>query len=191
MRVITMFNINNKNKKTTYQSFDSWINTAKNSINELIEEAEREIEEEEKKKKQSYESSKKPTVFRKFSDNKEVKELFPRNKNKSVMDKRSHEGKVNSKGSISGKTMMGSEGDPVNPDLRRRLEEKKARELRAKRKEKIYKKDANYKRKSVREAEKHEIIESYQKTLKNKANFRKAIIMSEILAPPLAKRKKF
>lgn len=66
MRVITMFNNNNKNKKTTYQSFDSWINTAKNSINELIEEAEREIEEEEKKKKQSYESSKKPTVFRKF-----------------------------------------------------------------------------------------------------------------------------
>lgn len=186
-----MFNNNNKNKKTTYQSFDSWINTAKNSLNELIEEAEREIEEEEKKKKQSYESSKKPTVFRKFSDNKEVKELFPRNKNQSVMDKRSQEGKVNSKGSISGKTMMGSEGDPVNPDLRRRLEEKKARELREKRKEKIYKKDANYKRKSVKEAEKHQIIESYQKTLKNKANFRKAIIMSEILAPPLAKRKKF
>ena len=50
MRVITMFNNNNKNKKTTYQSFDSWINTAKNSLNELIEEAEREIEEEEKKK---------------------------------------------------------------------------------------------------------------------------------------------
>ena len=191
MRVIMMFNKNNKNKKTTYQSFDSWIKTAKNSINELIEEAEREIEEEEKKKKQSFEPSKKPTVFRKFSDNKEVKELFPRNKNKSVMDKRSHEGKVNSKGSISGKTMMGSEGDPVNPDLRRRLEEKKARELRAKRKEKIYKKDANYKRKNVREAEKHQIIESYKKTFKNKADFRKAIIMSEILAPPLAKRKKF
>ena len=186
-----MFNNNNKNKKTTYQSFDSWINTAKNSINELIEEAEREIEEEEKKKKQSFEPSKKPTVFRKFSDNKEVKELYPRNKNKSVMDKKSHEGKVNSKGSISGKTMMGAEGDPVNPDLRRRLEEKRARELRAKREEKLYKKDANYKRKSVRNAEKHEKVQSYKKTFKNKADFRKAIIMSEILAPPLAKRKKF
>lgn len=191
MRVIMMFNKNNKNKKNTYQSFDSWLKTAKNSINELIEEAEREIEEEEKKKKQSFEPSKKPTVFRKFSDNKEVKEIFPRNKNKSIMDKRSQEGKVNSKGSISGETMMGSEGDPVNPDLRRRLEEKRARELRAKREEKLYKKDANYKRKSVRNAEKHEKVQSYKKTFKNKADFRKAIIMSEILAPPLAKRKKF
>ena len=87
--------------------------------------------------------------------------------------------------------MMGSEGDPVNPDLRRRLEEKRARELRAKREEKLYKKDANYKRKSVRNAEKHEKVQSYKKTFKNKADFRKAIIMSEILAPPLAKRKKF
>lgn len=192
MRVILMSN--NKKKKTSYESFDSWIKSAKNSINELIEEAEREVEEEERKKKQSYQSGKKPTVFRKFSDNKDVKELFPKkesNNKKSGMNKRSYEGNVNSKGSISGKSMMGPEGDPVNPDLRKRLEEKRAKELREKKQQKLYKKDIHYKRKSVKDAEKHEKIDSYKKTLKNKENFRKAIIMSEILAPPLAKRKKF
>lgn len=184
---------NNKKKKTSYESFDSWIKSAKNSINELIEEAEREVEEEERKKKQSYQSGKKPTVFRKFSDNKDLDEKFPRpeSKRQSQMDKRSYEGKVNSKGSIKGNTVIGREGDPINPDLKRRLEEKKRRELRESRNKKEYKNDVHYKRKNVREAEKHDRVNSYKNTLKNKEDFRKALIMSEILAPPLAKRKKF
>ena len=184
---------NNKKKKTSYESFDSWIKAAKNSINELIEEAEREVEEEERKKNQSYQSGKKPTVFRKFSDNKGVDEKFPRKESKkqSQMDKRSHEGKVNTRGSIKGNAAMGREGDPINPDLRRRLEEKKRRELRASRDKKEYKNDVHYKRKNEKDAEKHAKIASYKSTLKNKESFRKAILMSEILAPPLAKRKKF
>ena len=186
MRVIMMFRNNKNNQKSKYKSFEEWANDTLKKLEEV---------EEENNSKTSYESDSKPTVFRKFSDNKDVKEKFPRpevkNKTRSQMDKRSHEGKVNSKGSIESSPMIGREGDPINPDLRKRLEQKKLKELREKRDKKAYKNDVHYKRKNVRDAEKHEKIASYKKDLKNKDNFKRAIIMSEILAPPLAKRKKF
>lgn len=177
----------NDDKKKTYGSFDSWIKTAQDSFNEIKAEIEKEIEEE--KKKQTYESGKKPTVFRKFSNNKDVKELFPRSsKQGTLMDKKSHEGKVNSRGSIAGKTMMGSEGDPINPDLRRRLAEKKAKERKIAREKRQATASEGYKRKSVAVAEKKERIDHFKQSLKNKENFRKAILASEILGPPLSKR---
>lgn len=187
-----------KNKKS-YQSFDSWVSDLKKSANEFIEEIEEEIEEEEKKKK-SYEASGKKTVFRKFSDNKDVKEIFPRDKsmqkeaNKygkktSGMDKRSHEGKVNSKGSIAGDGQMGREGDPINPDLRKRLEEKRRKDLHQSR-SLSSNTNKGYKRKSVKKAEKHQKISNLKQEFKNKDELRKTIILSEILAPPISKRKK-
>lgn len=181
-----MFRNNKNNQKSKYKSFEEWANDTLKKLEEV---------EEENNSKTSYESDSKPTVFRKFSDNKDVKEKFPRsevkNKTRSQMDKRSYEGKVNSKGSIESSPMIGREGDPINPDLRKRLEQKKLRELREKREKKAYKNDVHYKRKNVKDAEKHEKITSYKKDLKNKENFKRAIIISEILAPPLAKRKKF
>ena len=183
-----------KNKKN-YQSFDSWVSNLKKSANEFIEEIEKEIEEEEEKKKEkSYEESGKATVFRKFSDSKDVKEIFPRNnkqkqdKKTSGMDQRSHEGKVNSKGSIKKEGQMGREGDPINPDLRKRLEEKRRKELHRKREE-ASTNDKSYKRKSVKRAEKHEKIDRLRSEFKDKDQIRKAVILSEILAPPLSKRK--
>lgn len=182
-----MFNKRNKNSKSKYKSFEDWANDTLKKLEEMEE------ENQEKNKKTTYESKKRPTIFRKFSDNKDVDEKFPRpeSKKQSQMDKRSHEGKVNTKGSIKGNTAMGREDDPINPDLRRRLEEKKIRELRESRKKKEYKNDVHYKRKNEKVAKKHAKVASYKSTLKNKESFRKAILMSEILAPPLAKRKKF
>lgn len=187
MRVIMMFRNKKNNQESKYKSFEDWANDTLKKLEEM------EDGKQEENKKTTYESKKKPTVFRKFSDNKDVDEKFPRpeNKKQSQMDKRSHEGKVNSRGSIKGNPAMGREGDPINPDLRRRLEEKKRRELRESRIKKEYKRDAHYKRKNERNEEKHAKVASYKSTLKNKESFRKAIIMSEILAPPLAKRKKF
>ena len=187
MRVIMMFRNKKSNQESKYKSFEDWANDTLKKLEEM------EQEKQEENKKTTYESKNRPTVFRKFSDNKDVDEKFPRpeNKKQSQMDKKSHEGKVNSKGSIESSPMIGREGDPINPDLRKRLEQKKLRELREKREKKAYKNDVHYKRKNVKDAEKHEKITSYKKDLKNKENFKRAIIISEILAPPLAKRKKF
>lgn len=182
-----MFRKNDNNKKT-YESFDSWIKTAQKSLNEFKEEIEKEIEEEENKKKQTYESSKKPTVFRKFSDNKDVKELYPRDnqsKNISQTDSSNHEGKVNSRGSIHGTGVMGAEGyssgstSGVNPELRKRLIEKKKREAEEARK---LKKEARR-----REEHQREVL-AHQKSLTKKQNLRKAILAAEILGPPKAKK---
>lgn len=179
------------NKKNTYKSFDDWLNSAMKSINEFKEEVERELEEEENKKK-SLESSDKKTVYRRFSDNADLKEIFPRpQKSKSgqvLMDNKSHEGKVNTRGSITGSPIMGNEGDPVNPDLRKRLEEKRRAERNAARKKEDEYSIESYKRKSVKKAEKKAQISSFKKSLKNKEIFRKAILASEILGPPLSKR---
>ena len=188
-----MFRKNDKNKKSNYQSFDSWLGNAKKAIDEFKEEIERELEEEEKKSKQSFESTGKKTVYRKFSDNKDLKELFPRPQSsktsQTIMDKKSHEGKVNSQGSIKGSPIMGREGDPVNPDLRRRLEEKRRREMRESRDKNKSDSLESYKRKSVKSAEKSERIENFMNSLKDKESFRKAILASEVLGPPLSKRK--
>lgn len=194
MLVILMFSKNDKNKKTNYQSFDSWLSNAKKSINDFKEEVERELEEEEKNSKNIFESAGKGTAYRKFSDNKDLKEIFPSPQSsktrQTIMDKKSHEGKVNSKGSISGSPIMGREGDPVNPDLRRRLEEKRRREMRASRdKNKSLFHNDDYKRKSVKTAEKSERVESFKNSLKDKESFRKAILASEVLGPPISKRK--
>lgn len=179
------------NKKNKYKSFDDWLNSARKSINEFKEEIERELEEEEKKKK-SLESSDKKTVYRRFSDNADLKEIFPRpQKSKSgqvLMDNKSHEGKVNTRGSITGSPIMGNEGDPVNPDLRKRLEEKRRAERMKASKEANKNSSQSYKRKSVKNAEKKAQISSFKKSLKNKEIFRKAILASEILGPPLSKR---
>lgn len=181
-----------KNKKqNNYKSFDDWLNSARKSINEFKEEIERELEEEENKKK-SLESSDKKTVYRRFSDNADLKEIFPRpQKSKSgqvLMDNKSHEGKVNTRGSITGSPIMGNEGDPVNPDLRKRLEEKRRAERMKASKEANNNSIESYKRKSVKNAEKKAQISSFKKSLKNKEIFRKAILASEILGPPLSKR---
>ena len=179
------------NKKNTYKSFDDWLNSAKKSINEFKEEVERELEEEENKKK-SLESSDKKTVYRRYSDNADLKEIFPRpqksKSDQSIMDKKSHEGKVNTRGSITGSPIMGNEGNPVNPDLRKRLEEKRRAERNAARKKEDEYSIESYKRKSVKKAEKKAQISSFKKSLKNKETFRKAILASEILGPPLSKR---
>ena len=179
------------NKKNKYKSFDDWLNSARKSINEFKEEIERELEEEEKKKK-FLESSDKKTVYRRFSDNADLKEIFPRpQKSKSgqvLMDNKSHEGKVNSRGSITGSPIMGNEGDPVNPELRKRLEEKRRAERMKSSKEANNNSIESYKRKSVKNAEKKAQISSFKKSLKNKEIFRKAILASEILGPPLSKR---
>lgn len=181
-----------KNKKqNNYKSFDDWLNSAKKSINEFKEEIERELEEEENKKK-SLESSDKKTVYRRYSDNADLKEIFPRpqksKSDQSIMDKKSHEGKVNTRGSITGSPIMGNEGNPVNPDLRKRLEEKRRAERNAARKKEDEYSIESYKRKSVKKAEKKAQISSFKKSLKNKETFRKAILASEILGPPLSKR---
>lgn len=183
-----MFRKNDNNNKKTYQSFDSWLESAQKSINDFKEEIEKELEEEEKK--QTYESGKKPTVYRRFSDNKDVKEKFPRPSNKkykniSQLDNRDHEGKTNSRGSISGTGVMGSEGyssgstSGVNPELRKRLREKKKREAEEARK---------LKKKTRRENKRQRVILAQQKSLKKKQNLRKAILAAEILGPPKAKK---
>lgn len=178
-------------KQNNYKSFDDWLNSAKKSINEFKEEIERELEEEENKKK-SLESSDKKTVYRRFSDNADLKEIFPRpqksNTRQTIMDKKSHEGKVNTRGSITGSPIMGNEGDPVNPDLRKRLEEKRRAERMKASKEANKNSIESYKRKSVKKAEKKAQISDFKKSLKNKETFRKAILASEILGPPLSKR---
>ncbi|WP_073998391.1 hypothetical protein [Anaerococcus urinomassiliensis] len=181
-----------KNKKqNNYKSFDDWLNSARKSINEFKEEIERELEEEENKKK-SLESSDKKTVYRRFSDNADLNEIFPRPQNsksaQSIMDKKSHEGKVNTRGSIEGSPIMGHEGDPVNPELRKRLEEKRRAERMKAREESKKNSSQSYKRKSVKKAEKKAQISDFKKSLKNKETFRKAILASEILGPPLSKR---
>ena len=83
---------------------------------------------------------------------------------------------------------MGNEGDPVNPELRKRLEEKRRAERNAARKKEEKLSIESYKRKSVKEAEKKAQISSFKKSLKNKETFRKAILASEILGPSLSKR---
>ena len=192
-----MFKDNKNNNKKTYKSFDSWLGDIKNSIDQFKEEVEKELAEQEASlDKKVYEPKGKPTVYRNFSGKKNVRELFPKKPNRktqTIMDKRSHEGKVNSKGSIEGSTIMGREGDPVNPDLRRRLEEKRAkqrRENREQRQENYQKSQRNYMRKSTKTAEKREKIANFQKSLKTKDTLRKAILAAEVLAPPVSKRHK-
>lgn len=181
-------------------SFDSWVNEVKGAIKEenerqkqvQIEENERKIQAAKDIGKKIFEPSKKNTVFRKFSDNKNVKEIFPKNntyQTSSGMDPKSHEGKVNTKGSIEGHGQMGREGDPINPDLRNRLEEKKRKDLHQNRPGKYKDRDKSYKRKSALRHEKQQKIVSVAQEFKDRDKIRKAIIMSELLAPPLSKRK--
>lgn len=136
--------------------------------------------------KKTYKKPLKNKVYRKFGPNTKLKEIFPRNKTFSLKDfanknqkpsnnyrqidisRESHEGNQSSRGSIHGQTLIDSE-DQVNPDLRRRLKEKKAREKLQKDQER-------------KQREKEKII-------KNKKELKKAIIFSEILQAPLAKRK--
>lgn len=136
--------------------------------------------------KKTYKKPSKNKVYRKFGTNTKLKEIFPRNKTFSLKDfanknqkqtnnysqidisRESHEGNQSSRGSIHGKTLIDSE-DNVNRDLRRRLKEKKSRE-------KLQKKEGRIKNKK-------------EKIIKNKKELKKAIIFSEILQAPLAKRK--
>ena len=168
---------NKKNKKKTFASFDDWAKQAR----DFVEEIQQELEEEEASKK-SYEPSSKKTVYRKFSDNKEVKELFPRkdHKNPKKKNKNSHQDRKNSRGSIKASPAMGPEGDPVNPDLRRRLAEKKAKDRQKEREDAYARKKEAYKRKDNHKN---------QNILRKKSELKKAILYAEILSPPLAKRK--
>lgn len=187
-----MFRNNKPKKKSTYQSFDQWAKSARSAIDNFQKELERELEEEKESNKKTYESKQRPRVFRQFSNNKEVKEIFPRTNNpksQSLMDKKSHEGKVNKKGSIEGNGLMGREGDPVNPELRKRLEEKRAKEKRQRSQKNTRNSKNSYQRKSETKAIKKEEIASFKKSLKNKEIFRKAILASEIIGPPVSKRK--
>lgn len=136
--------------------------------------------------KKTYKKPSKNKVYRKFGPNTKLKEIFPRNKTFALKDfanknqkssnnygqidmsRESHEGNQSSRGSIHGKTLIDSE-DHVNRDLRRRLKEKKSRE-------KLQKKEGRIKNKK-------------EKMIKNKKELKKAIIFSEILQAPLAKRK--
>lgn len=136
--------------------------------------------------KKTYKKPSKNKVYRKFGPNTKLKEIFPRNKTFALKDfanknqkssnnygqidmsRESHEGKQSSRGSIHGQTLIDSE-DNVNRDLRRRLKEKKSRE-------KLQKKEGRIKNKK-------------EKIIKNKKELKKAIIFSEILQAPLAKRK--
>lgn len=136
--------------------------------------------------KKTYKKPSKNKVYRKFGPNTKLKEIFPRNKTFSLKDfanknqkqtnnysqidisRESHEGNQSSRGSIHGKTLIDSE-DNVNRDIRRRLKEKKSRE-------KLQKKEGRIKNKK-------------EKMIKNKKELKKAIIFSEILQAPLAKRK--
>lgn len=186
MLVILMFRNKKQKNINKYKSFEQWANETLQNIENMEE------EQQEKNSKTTYESNSDKKAFGKFSDNKDVKEILQRSNSKNIsqIDSRSHEGKASSRGSIEGKPIMGDEGDPVNSDLRRRLQEKKSKELREKRQKKEYKNDVNYKRKFVHVFQLFLHFSSYKNTLKNKESFRRAIIMSEILAPPLAKRKK-
>ena len=187
-----MFRNNKPKKKSTYQSFDQWAKSARSAIDNFQKELEKELEEEQKSNKKTYQSKERPRVFRQFSDNKEVKEIFPRTNNpksQSLMDKKSHEGKVNKKGSIEGNGLMGRDGDPVSPELRKRLEEKRAKEKRQRIKENTKNSKDSYKRKSETQAIEKQEIASFKKSLKNKEIFRKAILASEIIGPPVSKRK--
>lgn len=134
--------------------------------------------------KKTYKKPSKNKVYRKFGPNTKLKEIFPRNKTFSLKDfanknqkpsnnysqidisRESHEGNQSSRGSIHGKTLIDSQGH-VNPDLRRN-KEKKARE-------KLQKEERTKNKK--------------EKMIKNKKELKKAIIFSEILQAPLAKRK--
>lgn len=186
-----MFRNNKPKKKSTYQSFDQWAKSARSALDNFQKELEKELEEE-KSNKKSYQPKERPRVFRQFSDNKEVKEIFPRSNNpksQSLMDKKSHEGKVNKRGSIEGNGLMGREGDPVNPELRKRLEEKRAKEKRQRSQKNTSNSKNSYQRKSETRAIKKQEIASFKKSLKNKEIFRKAILASEIIGPPVSKRK--
>lgn len=137
--------------------------------------------------KKTYKKPSKNKVYRKFGTNTKLKEIFPRNKTFSLKEfanknrkstnyfsqidnsRESHEGNQSSRGSIHGKTLIDSE-DSVNLDLRRRLKEKKAREKLQKEKE-------------------ERIKNKKEKIIENKKELKKAIIFSEILQAPLAKRK--
>lgn len=189
-----MFRNKNFKDKKNYKSFDQWLDTV---VEELENEDKKKAQAKREEETKAYEPSNTKTVFRKFSDSKDVKEIFPRNKEKQVqsntkasqsstMDQRSHEGKVNAKGSIDREGQMGKEGDPINPVLRKRLEEKRLH----KQSRESSPNDKSYKRKSVKKAEKHEKIDSLKREFKDKDQLRKAIILSEILAPPLSNRKK-
>lgn len=144
--------------------------------------------------KKTYKIPSKNKVYRKFGPNTKLKEIFPRNKTFALKDfanknqkpsnnyrqidisRESHEGNQSSRGSIHGQTLIDSE-DQVNPDLRRRLQEKKAREKLQKDQER-------------KQREKEEKIKNKkEKIIKSKKELKKAIIFSEILQAPLAKRK--
>lgn len=98
-----MFRKNNKSKNNTYKSFDSWLNSTKESINEFKDETHRELEEENNDKDKKHCFSKKGKCYRKSSDKADIKENFPKSQktkmSRPIMDKRSYEGKVNSRGS--------------------------------------------------------------------------------------------
>ena len=169
-----MFKKKKKSDKTI-KSFDDWAKQAKQYLDDLEAEAN--------------EQSKDKKVYRKFSNNKEVSELFPReSKNKSKknkkssnnIDKKTHEGNESIRGSIRGSTMMGAQGDPVNPDLRRRLAEKKAKDRQNEREEAYTRKKEAYALKKSK---------ANHNALKKKKELKKAILYAEILSPPLSKRK--
>lgn len=170
----------NKNKKTSYKSFDYWKDLAKKSWDELKEdeEAKEDLEKEIKK------------ILNKTSQNNKSSKNKKFKSNGSIYDKSSHEGKVNSKGSIKEKPIMGNEGDPVNPDLRRRLEEKRRAEIqRARNRNFQYRMD--FSEASPKNIEKAAKIAELRSSIKNKEDFKKAILLSEILSPPLSKRKNY
>lgn len=141
--------------------------------------------------KKTYKKPSKNKVYRKFGPNTKLKEIFPRNKTFSLKEfanknqkssynysqidnsRESHEGNQSSRGSIHGKTLIDSE-DHVNPDPRRNKEKKAREKLQKERKQR----------------EKEERIKNKkEKMIKNKKELKKAIIFSEILQAPLAKRK--
>lgn len=187
MEIVVSLMFRNKKTKKNYKSFDDWASQARKAIDDFQKEVERELEEENNNKK-VYEPSKKKTVYRKFSNNEDISEIFPRNskytKNKnqksSNINKQSHEGNQSSKGSIEGSSLMEKEADPVNPDLRRGLAEKKAKARQQGRQ------DA-YNKKASENISKQ--IKINKDRLKKKNELKRAILYSEIIGPPLSKRK--
>lgn len=200
-----MFRNNRNDKDKNYKSFDSWVNDVKDAIDTIEKEDKKQAQarrEENNRKTQDdrdfskkiFEPRKKNTVFRKFYNNKDYKEIFPRpdtnnpsnpSKYQGDIDSQNHEGKVNSRGSISGSTLMGDEGyssgstGGVNPDLRRRLREKKEAEAKAKR---------DQRRQQTLLTERQRKIASQKASLKKKSDLRRAIIASEIIGPPKSKK---
>lgn len=173
-----------KNEKSTFESFDSWAQKNPNQA--------RKTQSPRENNKNSKDN--RPTVWRRFGGNKDIKEIFPRPEAKNSrntkqrnpqMDEHSHEGKVNSRGSISGSGVMGAEGTSgsnytgVNPDLRRRLKEKKQAEAEAKR---------EMDRVNRLENERDKKIAAQKEALKKKQQLRQAMITAEIIGPPKAKK---